>query len=149
MRLLLAHGANPSASSMIGTADTYTNNKDILKLLADARQGKRPALKPAAVIKPAAASPSTPLPVSTALPKGSTGKKKRRGRKKKKKNAGASQQPKQGACKVCGALPATPLRCSVCRAVNYCGVNCQRTDWPQHRTKCSPPPLEPANKTSS
>jgi len=38
------------------------------------------------------------------------------------------------ACKVCSATPATP--CGGCGAVSYCGKECQKTHWKEHKGKC-------------
>lgn len=38
---------------------------------------------------------------------------------------------------VCGVVPDPPLRCSGCRAVNYCSPKCQRADWPEHQLRCN------------
>lgn len=47
----------------------------------------------------------------------------------------------RGACHNCdlgvrGEQPAL-LKCSACRCARYCGLECQRADWPRHRTVCS------------
>jgi hypothetical protein len=42
-------------------------------------------------------------------------------------------------CGQCGKQLATPLRCSRCRARWYCSPECQRTDWPKHKSTCHPP----------
>lgn len=40
-------------------------------------------------------------------------------------------------CSVCGAP--TKMRCTVCKAVYYCGRKCQIGDKTRHKTTCSPP----------
>ena len=37
-------------------------------------------------------------------------------------------------CKICNAKPATP--CGGCSAVSYCGKECQKTHWKDHKAKC-------------
>ena len=37
-------------------------------------------------------------------------------------------------CKVCGKGPA--LSCARCKSSRYCGVTCQRADWPSHKLSC-------------
>jgi len=37
-------------------------------------------------------------------------------------------------CWVCGKP--NSMKCSKCKAAAYCSVECQRTDWPSHKTKC-------------
>eukprot|EP00090_Calanus_glacialis_P007363 TRINITY_DN15811_c0_g1_i1.p1 TRINITY_DN15811_c0_g1~~TRINITY_DN15811_c0_g1_i1.p1 ORF type:complete len:518 (+),score=133.58 TRINITY_DN15811_c0_g1_i1:73-1626(+) len=37
-------------------------------------------------------------------------------------------------CKVCNTTPATP--CGGCGAVSYCGKECQKTHWKEHKAKC-------------
>ncbi len=40
----------------------------------------------------------------------------------------------------CGArkkVPQIPKRCSRCRSIVYCGVECQRSNWPQHKLLCN------------
>ncbi|KAI8050495.1 hypothetical protein BDF22DRAFT_695243 [Syncephalis plumigaleata] len=44
----------------------------------------------------------------------------------------------QFACHICSrTLPETSLRCAKCRAIRYCGRECQKTDWPNHRQLCT------------
>ena len=52
-------------------------------------------------------------------------------------------------CKIC--LVTTELFCTQCRDENYCGVNCQRVDWPKHKEFCKkhvPTPLDINGKLS-
>ena len=39
-------------------------------------------------------------------------------------------------CRVCLSVGAK--LCSKCKAVGYCGANCQKKDWVRHRANCSP-----------
>jgi len=39
-------------------------------------------------------------------------------------------------CTVCSSTTATP--CGGCGSVSYCGKECQRKDWKQHKTNCKP-----------
>lgn len=49
----------------------------------------------------------------------------------------AEAGPAAHACGNCQRRPATKLKlCSRCRAVRYCGVECQRADWPAHKLLC-------------
>jgi hypothetical protein len=43
-------------------------------------------------------------------------------------------------CATCGVGPAAVrfMRCSVCKAVTYCGAACQREDWKTHKRTCYP-----------
>jgi len=53
-------------------------------------------------------------------------------------------------CKVCGVGPCTN-RCSLCKQVYYCSVDCQRTDWTKggHRKNCVGRKKKPNKKKSS
>lgn len=39
-------------------------------------------------------------------------------------------------CAACGKSDGPLKRCSACRSVRYCGVDCQRSHRPEHRKKC-------------
>ena len=39
-------------------------------------------------------------------------------------------------CRSCGSKEGTLLRCTQCKAVMYCGRECQTTDWKKHRKEC-------------
>eukprot|EP00798_Chlamydomonas_sp_ICE-L_P023361 gene23361-30621_t len=40
-------------------------------------------------------------------------------------------------CENCSAVPSdTLLRCSSCREAYYCGAECQRSHWPNHKAQC-------------
>lgn len=41
------------------------------------------------------------------------------------------------ACSVCGTETLDILRCGRCKRVLYCGRDCQREDWPRHRSDCA------------
>ena len=44
-------------------------------------------------------------------------------------------------CSHCGADCETPLQCSRCKSVVYCGPACQRAHWALgHRAECQPRP---------
>lgn len=40
-------------------------------------------------------------------------------------------------CSFCKKQGNAFKRCSACQAVYYCSGDCQRNDWPQHKTICS------------
>lgn len=40
------------------------------------------------------------------------------------------------ACAKCSTRTSFAKRCSGCKVVYYCGVDCQRKDWPKHQTAC-------------
>ena len=40
-------------------------------------------------------------------------------------------------CNTCGEKEKELLRCTRCKGVYYCAVECQKKDWPQHKLKCS------------
>eukprot|EP00877_Chromochloris_zofingiensis_P012924 jgi/Chrzof1/7886/Cz02g40010.t1 len=56
------------------------------------------------------------------------------------------QQQQQGsvqpyddtACAACGQAADELKRCSRCKGIWYCGRDCQRMDWPRHKTECEP-----------
>ena len=39
-------------------------------------------------------------------------------------------------CVTCKKILQTPKRCSRCHSIVYCSVECQRSDWPQHKLLC-------------
>jgi hypothetical protein len=39
-------------------------------------------------------------------------------------------------CGACKKDPQIPKRCSRCRSIVYCSVECQRSNWPQHKLLC-------------
>ncbi|KAJ6505753.1 hypothetical protein C8R47DRAFT_1102344, partial [Mycena vitilis] len=41
------------------------------------------------------------------------------------------------ACAVCGALAQDLRRCGKCKHASYCSKECQKADWPTHKTACS------------
>ena len=41
-------------------------------------------------------------------------------------------------CAVCNKIPQNLKRCSRCRSVSYCSVECQRADWTRHKSLCTP-----------
>ncbi len=43
----------------------------------------------------------------------------------------------KGCCASCKKIPENLKRCSRCRAIDYCSVECQRAHWPQHKIVCS------------
>ena len=43
-------------------------------------------------------------------------------------------------CSQCGMQGVPLKRCSMCKQVSYCGVECQRAAWRQHTKTCVPPP---------
>lgn len=42
-------------------------------------------------------------------------------------------------CRVCAKTVEHLKKCSVCRAVSYCSVDCQKVDWNQHKKVCQKP----------
>ena len=42
-----------------------------------------------------------------------------------------------GLCAACEKTRTNLKRCSRCRAVNYCSVDCQRAHWAQHKLACA------------
>ncbi|EFX82902.1 hypothetical protein DAPPUDRAFT_101078 [Daphnia pulex] len=40
-------------------------------------------------------------------------------------------------CGACKKVPQFPKRCSRCRSIVYCSVECQRSNWPQHKLLCN------------
>ena len=42
-------------------------------------------------------------------------------------------------CGYCEQACRRVLRCSKCKSVAYCGVDCQRKAWPNHKKRCVPP----------
>ena len=56
----------------------------------------------------------------------------------------AKQTPAKSMCRSCGRGKATEggkalLKCSRCHLARYCSVQCQRSDWQEHKTNCSKP----------
>ena len=41
-------------------------------------------------------------------------------------------------CSACGKEFISTMLCSRCKAVRYCGKDCQKSDWPSHKTTCAP-----------
>ena len=39
-------------------------------------------------------------------------------------------------CCVCGKSDVSVKKCGRCKSVAYCGTDCQRKDWSQHKTVC-------------
>eukprot|EP00667_Euglena_gracilis_P022060 EG_transcript_24363 len=54
----------------------------------------------------------------------------------------AGQRPTAGQCENCGALSSPAqgplMKCGQCQAVWYCGADCQRAHWQEHRGSCVP-----------
>lgn len=40
-------------------------------------------------------------------------------------------------CVVCGSRPEKLSRCSLCKFAKYCGINCQKKDWSDHKCVCT------------
>lgn len=55
--------------------------------------------------------------------------------KKQKKNL---KQVVRYRCGHCDNLSPQMHKCSVCKIARYCNRECQRADWPKHKTLCSP-----------
>ena len=49
----------------------------------------------------------------------------------------AGSVEEQNYCAGCQQNPLNPKRCSRCRVVIYCSVECQRQHWPQHKIVCT------------
>ena len=45
--------------------------------------------------------------------------------------------PQPKSCNTCQAHKDELLRCTRCKDVYYCNVDCQKQDWPSHKLKCS------------
>ncbi|ORZ37168.1 hypothetical protein BCR44DRAFT_50545 [Catenaria anguillulae PL171] len=41
------------------------------------------------------------------------------------------------ACTRCLATPKRVMRCRPCASASYCGIECQRADWPEHKLECA------------
>lgn len=39
-------------------------------------------------------------------------------------------------CQYCNAVEKDLLKCGKCKMVHYCGVNCQKKDWTEHKKEC-------------
>ncbi|MCH9624968.1 MAG: hypothetical protein S4CHLAM123_01300 [Chlamydiales bacterium] len=39
-------------------------------------------------------------------------------------------------CEKCGKTDQKLLRCVQCKSVWYCGLDCQKRDWPEHKRVC-------------
>ena len=53
--------------------------------------------------------------------------------------AWAARRSSAPRCARCGAQPAAGQKlrlCGGCKAVRYCGAECQRADWTAHRPRC-------------
>jgi len=50
--------------------------------------------------------------------------------------------PTAGVCERCGAISSPAkgplMKCGQCKEVWYCGVDCQRAHWPEHKPHCIP-----------
>lgn len=52
-------------------------------------------------------------------------------------NALKDTKLKMRICSYCSKSSYNKLnQCSSCKTVYYCDINCQRSDWPNHKTKC-------------
>ena len=45
----------------------------------------------------------------------------------------------KSSCAFCGKPGRAMKRCSICKNVWYCGAECQRAGWKQHKKTCAPP----------
>jgi len=39
-------------------------------------------------------------------------------------------------CKVCSKTDENMQKCSACKSVHYCSIECQRSNWKSHKTEC-------------
>ena len=39
-------------------------------------------------------------------------------------------------CNYCGTISEHIQHCSRCKSVHYCNVECQKKDWPNHKSGC-------------
>jgi hypothetical protein len=48
----------------------------------------------------------------------------------------------RGECSFCNTSTDNLLRCSKCKYISYCSINCQKNDWKKHKCICSNNPGE-------
>ena len=54
-------------------------------------------------------------------------------------DAMAAIEARAASCARCGKQLLDPKRCSNCKQVSYCGVECQKAGWRRHKKTCEPP----------
>lgn len=45
----------------------------------------------------------------------------------------------KASCSHCRNENQTLKKCAICKEASYCGVECQRADWKEHKKTCTPP----------
>ena len=130
-RILLKHGADPNAVNRLGATPlgepVMGERYDCVKFLLD--HGADPTIR-----DNDGCSIESNRPHDTKMRKlfaEARKKKSRQMREEAKKEAGGSLRQ----CVVCGVSEQTS-RCTGCFLTRYCGPECQRADWENHKDRC-------------